>query len=56
MHFGLKDIPVRTVGEDYIQVDFAGIDLAQPRKLSIHRVSSRLGSRLQEMNSACGLW
>ena len=31
--FGLKDIPVRTVGEDYIQVDFAGIDLATAKKI-----------------------
>src|ERR1035437_2982183 len=31
--FGLKDIPVRTVGEDYIQIDFAGIDLATAKEI-----------------------
>lgn len=32
--FGLKDIPVRTVGEDYILIDFAGIDLATAKEIS----------------------
>ena len=31
--FGLKDIPVRTVGDDYIQIDFAGIDLATAKEI-----------------------
>ena len=32
--FGLKDIPVRTVGEDYILIDFAGIDLATAKEIA----------------------
>ncbi len=31
---GLKDIPVRTAGEDYIIIDFAGIDLATARDIA----------------------
>jgi preprotein translocase subunit SecD len=31
---GLKDIPVRTVGEDYILIDFAGIDLATAKEIA----------------------
>lgn len=31
---GLKDIPVRTVGDQYIQVDFAGIDLATAKEIA----------------------
>lgn len=31
--FGLKDVPVRTIGGDVIQVDFAGIDLATAQEL-----------------------
>ncbi|AEH61571.1 SecD/SecF/SecDF export membrane protein [Methanosalsum zhilinae DSM 4017] len=31
---GLKDIPVRTVGDDYILIDFAGIDLATAREIT----------------------
>ncbi|MBN2110394.1 MAG: preprotein translocase subunit SecD [Methanosarcinaceae archaeon] len=31
---GLKDIPVKTVGEDYILIDFAGIDLATARDIA----------------------
>ncbi|MDD3248662.1 MAG: preprotein translocase subunit SecD [Methanosarcina sp.] len=31
---GLKDIPVRTVGEDYILIDFAGIDLATAKDIA----------------------
>lgn len=31
---GLKDIPVRTVGEDYILIDFAGIDLAKAKDIA----------------------
>jgi preprotein translocase subunit SecD len=31
---GLKDIPVRTVGEDYILIDFAGIDLAKAKEIA----------------------
>ncbi|WP_440952882.1 preprotein translocase subunit SecD [Methanococcoides sp. FTZ1] len=30
---GLKDIPVRTVGEDYILIDFAGTDLATAKEI-----------------------
>ncbi len=30
---GLKDIPVRTVGEDYILIDFAGTDLATAKDI-----------------------
>ncbi|MDF1533563.1 MAG: preprotein translocase subunit SecD [Methanosarcinaceae archaeon] len=30
---GLKEIPVRTVGEDYILIDFAGIDLATAKDI-----------------------
>jgi preprotein translocase subunit SecD len=32
--FGLKDIPVRTVGGDYILIDFAGIDLATAKEIA----------------------
>ena len=32
--FGLKDIPVRTVGDDYILIDFAGIDLATAKEIA----------------------
>jgi preprotein translocase subunit SecD len=32
--FGLKDIPVRTVGESYILIDFAGIDLATAKEIA----------------------
>jgi preprotein translocase subunit SecD len=32
--FGLKDIPVRTVGENYILIDFAGIDLATAKEIA----------------------
>lgn len=32
--FGLKDIPVRTVGEDYILIDFAGLDLATAKEIA----------------------
>lgn len=32
--FGLKDIPVRTVGDDYILIDFAGIDLAIAKEIA----------------------
>jgi preprotein translocase subunit SecD len=32
--FGLKDIPVRTVGEDYILIDFAGIDLTTAKEIA----------------------
>lgn len=31
---GLKDIPVRTVGDDYILIDFAGIDLATAKEIA----------------------
>jgi preprotein translocase subunit SecD len=31
---GLKDIPVRTVGEDFILIDFAGIDLATAKDIA----------------------
>ncbi|WP_407282916.1 preprotein translocase subunit SecD [Methanolobus sp. WCC1] len=31
---GLKDIPVKTVGEDYILIDFAGIDLATAKNIA----------------------
>jgi preprotein translocase subunit SecD len=31
---GLKDIPVRTVGEDYILIDFAGIDLTTAKEIA----------------------
>ncbi|MDO9516742.1 MAG: preprotein translocase subunit SecD [Methanosarcinaceae archaeon] len=31
---GLKDIPVRTIGEDYILIDFAGIDLATAKDIA----------------------
>lgn len=31
---GLKDIPVRTVGEDYILIDFAGVDLATAKEIA----------------------
>jgi len=31
---GLKDIPVTTVGEDYILIDFAGIDLATAKDIA----------------------
>jgi len=31
---GLKDIPVRTVGGDYILIDFAGIDLATAKDIA----------------------
>jgi preprotein translocase subunit SecD len=31
---GLKDIPVRTVGDEYILIDFAGIDLAQAKEIA----------------------
>ncbi|WP_367344220.1 preprotein translocase subunit SecD [Methanomethylovorans sp.] len=31
---GLKDIPVKTVGEEYILIDFAGIDLATAREIA----------------------
>jgi preprotein translocase subunit SecD len=31
---GLKEIPVRTVGEDYILIDFAGIDLATAKEIA----------------------
>lgn len=31
---GLKDIPVRTVGEDYILIDFAGIDLSTAKDIA----------------------
>ncbi|MDD4497254.1 MAG: preprotein translocase subunit SecD, partial [Methanosarcinaceae archaeon] len=31
---GLKDIPVRTVGDDYILIDFAGIDLAKAKDIA----------------------
>ncbi|WP_406659952.1 preprotein translocase subunit SecD [Methanolobus sp. ZRKC3] len=49
---GLKDIPVKTVGEDYILIDFAGIDLAtakdiaeKPGKFEIRIVTSGNESR-----------
>ncbi|WP_292387257.1 preprotein translocase subunit SecD [Methanosarcina sp. UBA5] len=32
--FGLKDIPVRTVGDEYIMIDFAGIDLATAKEIA----------------------
>jgi len=32
--FGLKDVPVRTVGESYILIDFAGIDLATAKEIA----------------------
>jgi len=32
--FGLKDIPVRTVGDNYIMIDFAGIDLATAKEIA----------------------
>ncbi|WP_407354791.1 preprotein translocase subunit SecD [Methanolobus sp. WCC5] len=31
---GLKDIPVRTVGDDYIIIDFAGMDLATAKNIA----------------------
>ncbi|MDG6242880.1 MAG: preprotein translocase subunit SecD [Methanolobus sp.] len=31
---GLKDIPVRTAGDDYIIIDFAGIDLATAKNIA----------------------
>ncbi|HWR25526.1 MAG TPA: preprotein translocase subunit SecD [Methanosarcina sp.] len=31
---GLKEIPVRTVGEDYILIDFAGVDLATAKEIA----------------------
>ena len=31
---GLKDIPVRTVGDNYILIDFAGIDLSAAREIA----------------------
>lgn len=31
---GLKDIPVRTVGDDYILIDFAGIDLTTAKEIA----------------------
>ena len=31
---GLKDIPVRTAGDNYILIDFAGIDLATAREIA----------------------
>ncbi|MCS3923776.1 preprotein translocase subunit SecD [Methanosalsum natronophilum] len=31
---GLKDIPVRSVGDDYILIDFAGIDLPTAREIT----------------------
>jgi preprotein translocase subunit SecD len=31
---GMKDVPVRTVGEDYILIDFAGIDLATAKEIA----------------------
>ena len=31
---GLKDIPVKTVGDDYILIDFAGIDLATAKNIA----------------------
>lgn len=32
---GLKDIPVRTVGDDYILMDFAGIDLTEAKEIAL---------------------
>ncbi len=32
--FGLKEVPVRTVGENYILIDFAGIDLATAKEIA----------------------
>jgi preprotein translocase subunit SecD len=32
---GLKDIPVRTVGDDYILIDFAGIDLTTAKEIAL---------------------
>jgi preprotein translocase subunit SecD len=32
--FGLKDVPVRTVGESYILIDFAGIDLSTAKEIA----------------------
>ncbi len=31
---GLKDIPVRTVGDEYILIDFAGVDLATAKEIA----------------------
>ncbi|WMW24189.1 preprotein translocase subunit SecD [Methanolobus sediminis] len=31
---GLKDIPVKTVGDDYILIDFAGVDLATAKNIA----------------------
>lgn len=31
---GIKDIPVRTVGDEYILIDFAGIDLATAKEIA----------------------
>ena len=49
---GLKDIPVKTVGDDYILIDFAGIDLAtakdiaeKPGKFEIRIITSGNESR-----------
>ncbi|WNY23616.1 Protein translocase subunit SecD [Methanimicrococcus hongohii] len=30
---GVKDLPIRAVGDEYIQIDFAGVDLADAREL-----------------------
>lgn len=30
---GVKDLPIRAIGDEYIQIDFAGVDLADARKL-----------------------
>ncbi|WNY28968.1 Protein translocase subunit SecD [Methanimicrococcus stummii] len=30
---GVKDLPIRAIGDEYIQVDFAGVDLADAREL-----------------------
>lgn len=30
---GVKDLPIRAIGDQYIQIDFAGVDLAEAREL-----------------------
>ncbi|HJH31211.1 MAG TPA: preprotein translocase subunit SecD [Methanosarcinaceae archaeon] len=46
---GLKDIPVRTVGEDYILIDFAGIDLATAKDIA--EKPGKFEIRLQTMGN-----
>lgn len=48
---GLKDIPIRTVGENYILIDLAGVDMATARAIAATPGKFEIRIQVQENNT-----